>query len=131
MSQENVEIVRAAIEAGDRGDWDAVFKDAAPGFEYDMTRAVGPGRTVHDLDQARGQMAEFVGTWASSRIEPHEFIEVGPHVVVPWTAHFTGRDGIEVQVQAAWTFTIRHRKIERMCLYQDRGDALEAAGLSE
>ena len=30
MSQENVEIVQAAVDAINRGDWDAVFKDAAP-----------------------------------------------------------------------------------------------------
>jgi ketosteroid isomerase-like protein len=38
MSQENVEIVRAAINAYNRGDWDAVLKNAAPDFEYDLSR---------------------------------------------------------------------------------------------
>jgi hypothetical protein len=31
MSQENVEIVKAAIDAVNREDWDAAFQDAAPG----------------------------------------------------------------------------------------------------
>jgi hypothetical protein len=35
MSEQNPEIVRAAIGAYNRGDWDAAFKDAAPGFEWD------------------------------------------------------------------------------------------------
>jgi ketosteroid isomerase-like protein len=35
-------IVRAAIDAWNRGDWDAVLKDAAPDFEFDLLRAVGP-----------------------------------------------------------------------------------------
>jgi hypothetical protein len=52
MSQENVEIVKAAIDAFNREDWDAMFKDAAPGFEQDMSRAVGPVRGVFGLDQA-------------------------------------------------------------------------------
>ena len=42
MSQENVEIVRAAFDALNRGDMDAVLKDAAPDFELDWSRAVGP-----------------------------------------------------------------------------------------
>ena len=42
MSQENVEIVKAAIDAVNREDWDAAFQDAAPGFELDMSRALGP-----------------------------------------------------------------------------------------
>ena len=53
MSQENVEIVKAAIAAYNREDWDAMFKDAAPGFELDMSRAVGPWRGIYGLDQAR------------------------------------------------------------------------------
>jgi hypothetical protein len=39
MSQENVEIVRAAIDAHNRGDVDGTFKDAAPDFQYDQTQA--------------------------------------------------------------------------------------------
>ena len=41
MSQENVEIVKAAYDAYNREDWDAAFKDAAPGCEMDFSRAVG------------------------------------------------------------------------------------------
>ena len=53
MSQENVEIVKAAIDAYNREDWDAMFKDAAPGAEMDFSRAVGPWRGVFGLDQIR------------------------------------------------------------------------------
>jgi hypothetical protein len=42
MSQENVEVVKAALEAANRDDWDGVFKDMAPGFELDFSRAIGP-----------------------------------------------------------------------------------------
>jgi SnoaL-like domain len=67
----------------------------------------------------------------SSRIEPHEFIEAGEHVVVPWTFHAVGRDGLEVQARLTWLFTIRDGAIQRACMYQERSEALEAAGLSE
>ena len=30
---------------------------------------------------------EITDSWESVRIEPHEFIEAGEHVVVPWTMH--------------------------------------------
>jgi ketosteroid isomerase-like protein len=78
-----------------------------------------------------GVLDELAGVWASSRIEPHEFIEAGEQVVVPWTAHFQGRDGIEVRTRPTWTFTIRDGAIERICMYQERHEALEAAGLPE
>ena len=67
--------------------------------------------------------------WQSVRFEPHEFIEVGERVVVPWTMHFVGRDGIGVQARNTWTFTIRDGMIVRSCLYQDKQEALKAVGL--
>ena len=131
MPQENVEIVRAVLEAFNRRDWDGALRDAAPGLEYDLSRAAGPNRGVYRLDQVRAIMVEFAGIWESVRIEPHEFIEAGEHVVVPWTFHAKGRDGVEVQARVTWTFTIRDRAIERICMYQERQEALEAAGLEE
>lgn len=113
ISQENVKTARAAIDAFNRGDWDSMLEDAAANFEYDLSRAAGPNRGVYRLDQVRGVVDEFIGSWESARIQPHEFIEVGPHVVVPWTAQFTGRDGIEVEARVAWSFTIRGNKIEQ------------------
>ena len=131
MSQENVEIVRAAIHAWNRGDWEAALKDAAPSFEFDFSRSVGPGRAVYSLDQMRGYFHEFVEPWESLRLEADEFIEAGEHVVMPNTLHAKGRDGIEVQARAAWVWTIRDGSIARLCFYQERQEALEAVGLSE
>ena len=131
MSQENVEIVKAAYDASNREDWDAFFKDLAPGFELDFSRAVGPWRGVLGLDQIRRFVDEIRETWESTRLEPHEFIEAGDLVVVPGTQHVKGRGGIEVVARGAYVWTIRNGAIERMVMYQSRQDALEAVGLSE
>jgi ketosteroid isomerase-like protein len=130
MSEENVEIARAAIDGYNQRDWNATLKDAAPGFELDNSRAAGPNRGVYGLDQVREALDEFADVWDSFRMEPHEFIEVGDHVVVPVTFHAVGRDGIEVQARPTWTVTIRGGAIERICMYQEREDALEALGVS-
>ena len=131
MSQENVEIVKAAIDAYNREDWDAFVKDAAPGAELDLSRAVGPWRGVFGLDQVRRMAGEFRETWESARAEPHEFIEAGDLVVVPMTLHVRGRGGIEAASSIAIVWTIRDGAIERFTMYQERQDALEAVGLSE
>ena len=131
MSQENVEIVEANIDAYNREDWDAFLKDAAPGFEMDFSRAIGPWRGVFGLDQIRRVVAEFRETWESTRMEPHEFIEAGDLVVMHSTMHVKGRGGIEVVSRAAFVLTIRNGAIERVTLYQERQDALEDLGLSE
>ena len=131
MSQENVEIVRAAVDAWNRGDWDATLKDGAPSFEFDFSRSVGPGRGVYSLDQMRGYFREFVEAWESLRLQVDEIIEARDHVVMPNTLHARGRDGVEVQAHAAWVWTIRDGSITRLCFYQERQEALEAVGLSE
>jgi hypothetical protein len=52
-------------------------------------------------------------------------------VIVPWTLRATGRDGIEVQARVTWTFTFRDGALRRICMYQQRSEALEAADLRE
>jgi ketosteroid isomerase-like protein len=52
MSRENVEIVRAGLDAFNRGDRDAALKDVPPDFEFDMSRAISPDqRGVYGADQ--------------------------------------------------------------------------------
>jgi len=132
MSQENVEIARAALDALNRGDGGAAFKDMAPDFEYDFSRSIGFQRGVYKVDEARRIWEEFASTWESSRWEADEFIEADEHVVTPLTMSVRGRDGIEVQaLRTAWVWTFRDRRVARITFYQERQEALEAAGLEE
>jgi ketosteroid isomerase-like protein len=131
MSQENVALVRSAVDAYNRGDIEFLLSLATPAFELDLSRAAGPLHGVYGRAQVPAFWAEVRGSWESVRIEPHEFMEAGPHVVVPWTMHFSGRDGIEVQARVTWVWTFRDQAIERLTMYQERRDALEAVGLSE
>jgi len=131
MSQENVEIVRAAIDAYNREDWDAWLESMASDFELDMSRAVGPLTGVLSLDQLRRGNEDFAPYWESVRIEPHEFIEAGDLVVVPWTMHVKGRGGIEAAARVAFVWEVRDGAIQRGSMYQERAEALEAVGLSE
>ncbi len=131
MSQENSEIVRAAIAAYNRGDLDAVIRDAAPDTELDWSRALGPYRGVYRLDQFRSFLEDFRGTFQSVRFEAHEFLDADEDVVVPFTGHLGGRDGIEATAKGVLVCSLRDGLIVRVCLYQEKQDALDAAGLSE
>ena len=64
-------------------------------------------------------------------IEVDRFIDVGELVVVPNVSHQRGRDGIEVSARGTFVFTIRNRKIARICLYQETEQALIAVGLED
>jgi ketosteroid isomerase-like protein len=131
MSQDNVEIVRAVIEAFNRGDSDAMFTDAAPEMEFELSRLTGPNRGVQGLDEIRKLWEEFVGIWARSWINAEEFIEADEHVVAFGRFHAIGRDWTEVRARFTWTFAIRDGAIQRVCMYQERQEALKAAGLPE
>jgi ketosteroid isomerase-like protein len=134
LSQENVEIVRGLIDAANRGDWEATIEHAAPGFVWDNSRAIGTDNRVvlTSAEQARDFFKELNEIWESFRVEIDDVIPIGgSQVVVPHTTHIRGRDGIEAQARTTWLFTIRNGQIERVCLYQDKAEALEAAGLSE
>jgi ketosteroid isomerase-like protein len=132
MSQKNVEIVRGAIDAFNRGeDLNAQFKDAAHDFELDMSRAVGPAHSVFRLDQLERAWSELTEPWESWRMEADELIDAGEHVVLANTTSTRGRDGIEVTAHTTWVWTFREGMIARLCYYQDKAQALEAAGLRE
>ena len=131
MSQANVEIVKAAINALNDQNWEALFHDVASGAEVDMSRAVGPISGIFKIHQFRQTLEQFAENWEFLRGEPHEFIEAGDLVVVPWTLHGRGREGIEVTASPTWVWTIREGAIQGLVMYQEREDALEAVRLSE
>ena len=131
MSRENVEIVRKGIDACNRRDLDAVLEDGAPDFEFDLSRAAGPVHGVLDADGFRSWVIDMWATFEPHWFEAHEFIEVGDRVVVPVTAHATGRDGIEATADTAGVYTLRDAAVARIAMFLSRQDALEAVGLSE
>jgi ketosteroid isomerase-like protein len=131
MSRQNVGIVKASIDAHNREDWDAMLETTAPDFELDWSRSRGLRRGVYRRDQLRRFLVEFAENWESVRIEPAEFIEAGDFVVVPQTTHATGRDGMELVGHLAMVYEMRGGKIQRISMYQERQDALEAVGFSE
>jgi hypothetical protein len=52
-------------------------------------------------------------------------------VVFLGTLYYRGRDGIETTAGGKQVWTIRDGAVERLVMYQERHEALEAAGLSE
>jgi ketosteroid isomerase-like protein len=80
MSPENVEVVRAVIDALNREDQEATLEHMDPDFELDFSRAVGPLRGVFKLDQMRAFWDEIFGMWEAIRFGVDEIVEAGEQV---------------------------------------------------
>jgi ketosteroid isomerase-like protein len=129
MSQQNVDLVRELVDALNRRDLDAALARVAPTAEYDLSRTESPMRGVYrGPDEIRRVAEEFYGPWDSVHYDAHELIEIGDHVLMPYTSHFKGRQGIELTAEATWLFTIRDGSFTRLALYQDHDEAIGAAG---
>jgi ketosteroid isomerase-like protein len=132
MSQENVEVVRRGIEAWNQRDlptWRALFH---PHAELDWSRSRGPFKGVYrGVGGLESFWDEFWSTFETIAIETHGVTEVGSEVVVPNTAHVSGRGGIEATARSAFVFTVKRGQIIRLRMFQEPTEALEAAGLRE
>ncbi|MCE3246477.1 MAG: Ketosteroid isomerase-related protein [Geminicoccaceae bacterium] len=130
MSQENVEVVRRAVEfefsgRGDRAEAEAIFD---PGFVMNPLEE-GPS---YGLDAIRDNIAHWRTAWDQLEVTAEEFIDAGDRVVV--TLHHRGRgrgSGVEIDARFYELYTLRGGKVLRADEYAERADALEAAGLSE
>ena len=136
MSQENVETVRRAYKMfDDAGFSGAAGLDLGP-FDADI-EVDTPTRPV-DADPFRGHdgLREFLslqrGLGKRRRLEPQEFISVDEdRVVVTTRVVGLGRNKVKIVSHAASVWTLRAGKITHVKLFEHKGEALEAVGLSE
>jgi ketosteroid isomerase-like protein len=132
MSQENVEVVRASLDAYRRRDTVTLRALNHPDMELDWSASRGFQAGIYrGFDEALRFYDEYFAAFDTIIFEPLSFIDVDDSVVVPNVAHQRGRDGIEVTARSALVFTVRDRRISRICLYQRQEDALKAVGLEE
>jgi ketosteroid isomerase-like protein len=131
MPSTKADVVRQAVDALNRADTEALLAVMTPDFEYDLTRTVSPLQGVYSRAQMPKVMAEFWEPWESVRYEPHDPAEAGDRVVIRFTTHFVGREGIDLETQATWVWTFRGAAVSRVSLYQDHAEALAAAGVAE
>jgi len=132
MSQENVEIVRQSLDAFSQRDIDTMRALNDPELVLDWSASVGWLAGVYrGFDEALRFYEGYFEAFQEVVIEVDRFIDVGELVVVPNVSHQRGRDGIEVSARGTFVFTIRNRKIARICLYQETEQALIAVGLED
>jgi ketosteroid isomerase-like protein len=134
MSQENVEIVRAAFEAFIEGDQEKTAQLVDPALEFHGTvGGLQEGQIAHgqsEIDQTFE--SEDLEAWEERRLEPEEFIDAGDDVVVLLHEYRRGKgSGVELETETAVVVTVSGGRVVRIQGYMDRDAALAAVGMSD
>jgi ketosteroid isomerase-like protein len=131
MSQENVQIVKAAYEAWNAGDMDALRELYDPDVisrPPDNWPEPGPWVGREAVMRQFGQLRE---AWDADVLEPiSDFIEAADHVVVRQIWHGAGY-GPESNMEITVVNTMRKGRVVYQEFFWDHAEALETLGLSE
>ena len=132
MSQENVEVVRAAYEAiarRDRQALDAILREhLAPDFEFE---AVLTGATYKGAD-GLWELLDDIQDTVGYRPEVQEALDLDEHVLIVLRMSGRGsRSGVPVAQQGAVLVTFDGSTLVSGKSFASKAEALEAAGLRE
>jgi ketosteroid isomerase-like protein len=126
MSQQNVEIVRRAMEllseAYESGEvTDEILARCAPDLELDASRRVFNPATYHGHAGLRSAVSEIADAWEDFREEKEQLIDVGDRVLALQTIAGRGRaSGVEVRAAGALIWTIRDGRVVRVEVFTIR-----------
>jgi ketosteroid isomerase-like protein len=129
-----VERVLRAYEAWNRRDFDVAIEVADPEIEWTMlgaTRFPGTEGTYRGHDGVREFWGTFIEPWDEFRIEVEGTRGTDDLVVVFVRFHATAREGLELEAPFVHLAEFRRDKMIRFRSFDDRAQALEAAGLRE
>jgi ketosteroid isomerase-like protein len=134
MSQENVEIIRAAAATYNAGDLDAHLALYAPDAEWVPDASTFPEATSpHGHDEIRRFIEGTRDGFMNLRYELREVFAVGADRVLArgeWGGQGEA-SGIETYSSLTTVWTVRHGEISRTEFFFDNDEALKAVGLSE
>ena len=136
MSEENVELVRAQIDAYNRGDYDAALALLDEDVEWHVPEVAALDAPASGIVQGRAlvaeQFARWLEAWETHAFQVTDALSQGDDVFIAGLQVGRGRhSGLDIRVPTFHVFTVRDQKIVAMRAFSERADALEAAGLSE
>jgi ketosteroid isomerase-like protein len=132
MSEENVEVVRALVDATSRGDTPAMLKLADPSVVFTPLPNTPDVESFHGHEGLLRGIAQTTEIWDDFSVELREMRDFDDHVLA--SLRWWGRgpsSGIQMEVDICALSAFREGKIVRLQLFESEQQALEAAGLSE
>jgi ketosteroid isomerase-like protein len=131
MSQENVEIVQAALEAWNAGDMNAFRDFYDPDAVVRMAEGWPEPGPFMGREAVMRQWEHVREAWNADAVEPiSDFIDAGDRVAVRQIWRVAGR-GPEMNMETTNVITVRKGKFVYQEFFWDHAEALETLGLSE
>ena len=133
MSQDNVEVVRALLEAFNRGDLDAMLELATDDVDVRPPSHLLDGIVFRGHAGTRTWMERTAETWRELEVSSAQLLATaGEHVVMAEDVRTVGHDsGVPVSQRYIYVYTLRGGKIAAAIAYPGEAAALEAVGLRE
>jgi ketosteroid isomerase-like protein len=135
MSQENVEAFKSAVEANNRGDYEALIARMHPDVEWHAVFQVmfgGQARVCRGHEGVREYLRDLDEAFDVRQVEILEFRDMGKRIVAIGQVRGRGRvSGAELDSPISFVAEFTDGKVIRMSDYLNATEALEAAGLSE
>jgi ketosteroid isomerase-like protein len=136
MSEENVDVVRRLYDASARRDDVTPFEVYAEDIVFDISNArrafLYMRPTYHGHEGVREYWRENVSAFGEIDFEVEELIDAGNQVLAVIREREVGRaSGVPVGATHLAVYTLSDGKITQMQVFDDRQQALEAAGLAD
>jgi ketosteroid isomerase-like protein len=136
MSEENVEVVRGIYEAVARHNGVTPFEVYAEDIVWDLSNSRRTALGIEPVYQGHEGVRQFwrdaLSVFGEVNLEVEELIDAGDQVVAVTRERAVGRaSGVPVVSIAVSVWTLADGKVIQVQVFDDRLQALEAAGLSE
>jgi ketosteroid isomerase-like protein len=131
VSKQNVDIVRAILDAFNRGDTRSFLDMCDPEIEWDVSRRLVDPATYHGHIGVEKFFEQQLEAWEEApAMEAEDLVDAGDQVVAFVRVHGRGKgSGAAVEARIAQVWTICGGKATRLEYFGDRSEALKAVGL--
>jgi ketosteroid isomerase-like protein len=128
----NVEFARRGYAAFNEGGVEAILAFLEPGIEWISLAQAPLAGTYHGHEGVRRFFDELFSLFEGVRIDPDEFIPIGEEFVLAFVRIWArGKGtGVEGEAPVAMLWKVGQTGAAQVRLFYDRGEALEAAGLT-
>jgi ketosteroid isomerase-like protein len=132
MSQGNIDVIRRMTAALDRADWDGVFAEISPDFEWETDPRHPKAGVYRGHEAFRRFMEDLEDPFEQTVTEFEEvFARADQVVAFVKIRRRLGGSNVEIEIRIGELYTFREGTLVRGQAFAEREKALEAAGLSE